>query len=485
MASSSSDQKQQIVTFEVVPEHCLRNEHLELILGTPINQIIVGIQNVYRSIKNVEFTYCNKEPFGRDITITLRNNGVRLHFDSHRQLLRLIEVFDFKHMKLHYGHTIFSSPDEPADVGKVEKCFGATVPGVYDEKQQKYFLHWQGISFCFPTKETSSSLQTSYAHGLGSLNFASTELPRLELMTIFVGPSPSKMRLPEIPLIVYCANPHLIVAESLNDKDSGQLLGFRVKFTIEDVTERSNDELQLIELERDIFLGDTQQAVMTKLGAPSKIYYKSDDKMLIQRRGTRPERMHRGGDDEDKPDFFFNYFSLGMDLLFDIDSRCLIKFVLHTNVPGHFDFGIYNRCEFHIRAKEHDWAGQQQQQQQNGIGGRMVEIRTESKFEEFRAIFKLPPLQGANAKDAEEEEDNEEEEGEDQAEAEQQSSAVNDAASASAASYSGPVVLNKCCSEGENPFGSTFCYGTDQLIFEVLDNGHIASVVVFDPELID
>lgn len=32
-----------------------------------------------------------------------------------------------------------------------------------------------------------------------------------------------------------------------------------------------------------------------------------------------------------------------------------------------------------------------------------------------------------------------------------------------------PVILNKCspASDGENPFGSTFCYGTDQLIVEV------------------
>jgi hypothetical protein len=60
------------------------------------------------------------------------------------------------------SHSIFSTPDEPADVGRVERCFGATVPGgwiawysnenfphpfnhaVYDEKQQKYFLHWRG-----------------------------------------------------------------------------------------------------------------------------------------------------------------------------------------------------------------------------------------------------------------------------------------------------------------------------------------------------
>ena len=59
----------------------------------------------------------------------------------------------------------------------------------------------------------------------------------------------------------------------------------------------------------------------------------------------------------------------------------------------------------------------------------------------------------------------------------------NNNTSNSTDSFSGPVVLNKCCSEGETPFGSTFCYGTEQMIFEVLDNGHIASVVLFDPQL--
>jgi len=35
--------------------------------------------------------------------------------------------------------------------------------------------------------------------------------------------------------------------------------------------------------------------------------------MLIQRRGTGPEhRLNDARDEDDKPDFFFNYFSLGM-----------------------------------------------------------------------------------------------------------------------------------------------------------------------------
>lgn len=64
-----------------------------------------------------------------------------------------------------------------------------------------------------------------------------------------------------------------------------------------------------------------------------------------------------------------------------------------------------------------------------------------------------------------------------------------------------PVILNKCASpvtnDGENPFGSSFCYGTNQLIvevcpvghapsihlksyFQLMDNSHIASVVLFE-----
>ncbi|CAK5089422.1 unnamed protein product [Meloidogyne enterolobii] len=394
-----------IVSFEVVPEHCIRNDQLELILGTPINQVINGIQNVYRTIKNVELTYCTKEPFGRDITITLQNNGIRMYFDSHSQVLRMIELFDFSHVTLHYCHNVFSSPEEPADVGKVEKCFGATVPG--------------GVSFCFPAKE-SSSVQASYAHGLSSLSFASSALPQLERMTLFNGISPAKMK--------------IILVENLNSED-GRLIGLKIRFKIEEVTDHSVDELQLVEIERPIFFNDTQEAVMTKLGAPSKIYYKSEEKMLIQRSTTGSERLNDGEDD--KADFFFNYFSLGMDLLFDIETRRLVKFVLHTNVPGHFDFGIYDRCEFLLKAETKSMEE--------------LNIGTESKLESFRSLFDHQTNSNIT-------------------------SGNND-------SFSGPVVLNKSSSEGENPFGSSFCYGTDQMIFEVLDNGHIASVVLFDPLL--
>nr|CAD2193124.1 unnamed protein product [Meloidogyne enterolobii] len=136
--------------------------------------------------------------------------------------------------------------------------------------------------------------------------------------------------------------------------------------------------------------------------------------------------------------FKMGNFSKNFDLLFDIETRRLVKFVLHTNVPGHFDFGIYDRCEFLLKAETKSMEE--------------LNIGTESKLEAFRSLFDHHQTHSNIT------------------------SGNND-------TFSGPVVLNKSSSEGENPFGSSFCYGTDQMIFEVLDNGHIASVVLFDPLL--
>ena len=43
-----------------------------------------------------------------------------------------------------------------------------------------------------------------------------------------------------------------------------------------------------------------------------------------------------------------------------------------------------------------------------------------------------------------------------------------------------PVVLNRASSTNTtNPFGSTFCYGYQDIIFEVMPNGQLASVTLY------
>jgi len=44
-----------------------------------------------------------------------------------------------------------------------------------------------------------------------------------------------------------------------------------------------------------------------------------------------------------------------------------------------------------------------------------------------------------------------------------------------------PVVLHRASSTNcSNPFGSTFCYGYQDIIFEVMNNGHLASLTFYN-----
>jgi hypothetical protein len=407
--------------FEVLPESSLKcNDVIEFVLGTPINQVITALQNASKVIRNVEFVYSKEEPFTRDLTITLKNDGIRLIIEPVFQRLKLIEVYDFKNITLKYCETIFSSPDEEANVDKIEKCFGATHPGVYDEKQKMYLLKWRGVAFCFPAKD-SSSVQSTYAHGLGSLHFANSELPFLQRMIIFSGSNPSEPKLPEIPLAAYCGNNHLISVTSV--EEYGRITGVKYAFVSEDVSPTSNRKpTEPPRFEKIIRLGDTEQSVLAALGAPSKIFYKSDEKMLIQR-GPNQVKI------DDKPDMFFNYFTMGSDILIDNVTRRVKKFILHTNIPGHYDFGIYSKCIFEIN-----------------IPGTNYCIQTDSKLESYREIFAT-----TNGHDDEK--------------------------------FVSPVILNKNSTNGGDAFfGATFCYGREQLIVEVTDTSFLATVVIYQDE---
>ncbi|CAI2306085.1 unnamed protein product [Caenorhabditis sp. 36 PRJEB53466] len=107
------------------------------------------------------------------------------------------------------------------------------------------------------------------------------------------------------------------------------------------------------------------------------------------------------------------------DILFDFVSKRVVKFVLHTNAPGHCDFGMYSRCNFSIFLKE-----------------KACEIHTDSKYEEISAVFM----------DAEKAPDR-------------------------------PVVLSR---QEQQPFGPSFCYGTKQVIVEVMENNYLSSVTIYD-----
>jgi hypothetical protein len=92
------------------------------------------------------------------------------------------------------------------------------------------------------------------------------------------------------------------------------------------------------------------------------------------------------------------------DVLFDARSHLVKKLVLHTNYPGHYNFNIYMRCEFKLSL--------------NG-----ADIDAYCHWDDI--CKQLTPSER-------------------------------------------PVVLNRASSTNTtNPFGSTLCYGYQDIIFEV------------------
>ncbi|KJH49996.1 hypothetical protein DICVIV_03869 [Dictyocaulus viviparus] len=275
----------------------------------PLNQVLTLIQQNTRILTNIELMYSRKDPLGRDICVYLGNDGIRLIFHPITQLLRLIEVDNLSQIVLKYKEKIFSEPGAEVSMDKVDEFFGSTHPGAYDDKQKICVKSWRGLSFCFPTAESANVEVTPGFGPLRSLKFDSATQPRLTKMSIFKGTAVGKNEEVVMPLAAYCGqNRTLLVSCSRKD---GRITGVDVLFQTQNgrTSSRINSELELVKVMRTISFGDSVARVLSALGAPSRVFYKSEDKMSI----------HRGGCKETlspQPHFFFNYFSMGLVSLF-------------------------------------------------------------------------------------------------------------------------------------------------------------------------
>ncbi|VDK56978.1 unnamed protein product [Cylicostephanus goldi] len=116
-----------------------------------------------------------------------------------------------------------------------------------------------------------------------------------------------------MPLAAYCGQNRTLMVSCA--RRNGKITGVDVLFQTQNgnAASRISGELEIVEVSRTISFGDSVAKVLSALGAPSKVFYKSEDKMSI----------HRGGCKETlspQPHFFFNYFSMG--LVFRFYLKC-------------------------------------------------------------------------------------------------------------------------------------------------------------------
>ncbi|KAM8891502.1 phagosome assembly factor 1 isoform 2-T2 [Spinachia spinachia] len=400
-----------MLDLEVVPERSLGNEQWEFALGMPLAQAIAILQKHCRIIKNVQVLYSEQTPLGHDLILNLTQDGIKLLFDAANQRLKVIEVYDLSKVKLKYCGVHFNSQAISPTIEQIDQSFGATHPGVYNAAEQLFHLNFRGLSFSFQLDSWNEAPKYEIPHGA-----------MVKRMHIYTGNNLQETRAPVMPLACFLGN---IFAESVDVlRDAAGPVGLKLRLltavgagcgpgVMADSKVRS--------LERSIYFGDSCQDVLSALGSPHKVFYKSEDKMKIHSPSPHKQVPSKCND------YFFNYFTLGVDILFHSATHLVKKFVLHTNYPGHYNFNIYNRCDFKIPLVI-----------KKGADSQTVDclLTTNSKWDQIQELLGHPMEK--------------------------------------------PVVLHRSSSANNtNPFGSTFCFGLQRMIFEVMQNNHIASVTLY------
>lgn len=415
-----------MLDLEVVPERSLGNEQWEFVLGMPFYQAVNILKRQDRVIKGVQVWYSNQNPLQMDLVVNLSHDGIRLIFDPVSQRLKVIEVNSMSKVKLKYCGVHFNTSQIQPTIEQIDQSFGATHPGVYNSEKQLFVLNFRGLSFDFPIE---SKFEPRYAHGLGSLQFPNGASPIVSRMCIYSGSSLLETRAPPLPITCYHGNCYVDCLEALREHNVTKGLKF-ILFTEGNGPGKLLDPRKKM-VERIVRFGDSPNDVISALGCPEKVFYKSEDKMKIHTPDAR--RRVRASSD-----YFYNYFTMGVDILFEASTHIVKKFVLHTNYPGHYNFNMYCRCDFKIpvtieREKPQPLA------QTGEIEEEELIITPYTKWESVQVLLVKPDRQ--------------------------------------------PVILNRSSSTNtSNPFGSTFCFGVQDMIFEVMQNQHIASVALYQPK---
>eukprot|EP01102_Stenamoeba_stenopodia_P013205 TRINITY_DN4255_c0_g1_i1.p1 TRINITY_DN4255_c0_g1~~TRINITY_DN4255_c0_g1_i1.p1 ORF type:complete len:382 (-),score=69.32 TRINITY_DN4255_c0_g1_i1:122-1267(-) len=348
-------------------------------LGMPISEAVKKIQGELL-ITQAELKYHELDPLSSFIIIDLTDDGILLSFEPISQRLQGIEIYRTVKLKLRYSGAIFCSPESDLQptMGLIDEIFGPSFPGDYEKEQHQYNVHYPGLTFCFPIPPEYDSI---YANPHEQpLELPNGRSPITSKIVIYYGPKLSQASLPPLdPDSLYFEQVDVSISEG-------------VYFT-----------------KRDCFINfnSSTQDVVSDLGPPDKIYFKEQDKMKIHLPGS--QNGTKG------TEYFYNYFSLGIDILFDVNKHTVKKIILHSNFPSHYDFNRYTKCNFRIVDDDN-----------NPL------VNVDATWDDVKKVY------GESGK---------------------------------------PVVHKR--KFPANPFGSTFFYGYRDVIFEIMTNNHISSVCLF------
>ncbi|KAI9349565.1 hypothetical protein BDR26DRAFT_628532 [Obelidium mucronatum] len=327
-----------------------------------------------------------------DILLNAKSLGISCRLDCKEQTLRLIEIYNFTKFPLLFrGQELGSSPS----LRSILKRLGPTYPGHVSDDGD-FILGYPGIAFVFPIP---AHLLTS--HEKSAENRISSDL----LLAIPSEKSPITSR-------IYVFNPAVSaheISKEIIKRAPPVLLKSRTQALLHCVPGRGLAFPGSEDGGDGISFGCHSQDVLCSLGSPTDVFGKTADAAVD------------GGGMENgltREYVVWNYFNLGLDVVMDSSGARVDRFVLHCNLPTHYSFGRYVKCNFRMLLS-HD-----------GDKGHLID--GSSSWPTVQKLLGPPPKH---------------------------------------------MVYNKAM--GSSPFGGSEYFGYEGLIFEVIDGNQIASIVMF------
>jgi hypothetical protein len=113
----------------------------------------------------------------------------------------------------------------------------------------------------------------------------------------------------------------------------------------EEVFVKLGKSITFMNRNKTIEFGYSPQDVISEIGPPEEIYYRHDKQRI-----HAFAKHERSGiiDQPSAVDYFYNYFSLGIDIHFNGAKHVVQKIIFHTNFPGSKDFNMYCKCNYKI-----------------------------------------------------------------------------------------------------------------------------------------
>eukprot|EP00927_Polykrikos_kofoidii_P077174 TRINITY_DN74144_c0_g1_i1.p1 TRINITY_DN74144_c0_g1~~TRINITY_DN74144_c0_g1_i1.p1 ORF type:complete len:725 (-),score=105.97 TRINITY_DN74144_c0_g1_i1:394-2568(-) len=326
-------------------------------LGMGVNEALAVVRGLSTS-NHAEFCFDERHLFEVDMSLCIPAMGFLLCFDGLEQDLRVVIVEfqrslnqrdswgdeDGSHMirgerhgdSVRVAHDKLESSQDPwpsalpplaycgcvfASAVKKEPClrevcalFGPTCIGDFqvDRYVGAYLLRYPGLTFEF-------SLPVDWVDELSKCSEHPTEIPGLG--------SPTALR-----MWVYAGSATSYLDALSANPDEPEVVVVRPGIGVEF---RS----------RLLRFGASLQDVFSDLGPPEQLCTKDGNDTRLHPSGTLLSRV-------DSPDYYCNYFNIGLDVLMDGRMHLVKMVLLHTNYPTHELFSRYNRCFFEIPIRQ-------------------------------------------------------------------------------------------------------------------------------------